>query len=150
MIRYLENIGGYMIMKAKTIRVNRDSVCMGDDCFPHEKSLTIDEKMTMINLFEYLIDYIPTMYNVIWVIRSDKGICGYIITDDNGHSNIELVGNNFFIINTKISKIMCKYYHSSSFIWIDGQTGECINGYDESLTLLEKVKKENEEKLYNE
>lgn len=144
MIRYLESIGGCLIMKTKTIQVNRDSVCMGDDCFSHEKSLTIDKKMTLMNLFEYLIEYIPTMHNVIWAICSDKGICGYIITDDHGHSNIELVGDNFFLINIKISKIMCKYYHSSSFTWTDGQTGECINKYGESLTLLEKVKKENE------
>ncbi|MFQ6875971.1 MAG: hypothetical protein ACLT22_01875 [Coprobacillus cateniformis] len=43
-------------MKTKKIVINRDSVCMGDDCMSHEKSLSINEDMTMIDLFEYLIE----------------------------------------------------------------------------------------------
>ena len=45
-----------IIMKTKKIVIYRDSVCMGDDCMSHEKSLSINEDMTMIDLFEYLIE----------------------------------------------------------------------------------------------
>lgn len=128
-------------MKTREIVLNRDSICMGDDCISHKKIFTIDDHMTMINLFEYLIKYVPNMYNAIWVIQSGKNICGYLITDDNGQVSIELVGENCLIMNTQMKDIMCRHYSSSSFTWIDGETGESVHKYDESLSLLEKVKK---------
>ena len=100
-------------MKTKKIVINRDSVCMGDDCMSHEKNLSINEDMTMIDLFEYLIEYVPSMNNVIWAVRSDKGVCGYIITDENGKAVIELIDENQFIMNTELHDIMCVYYYPS-------------------------------------
>lgn len=133
-----------IIMKTKKIVINHDSVCMGDDCMSHEKNLSINEDMTMIDLFEYLIEYVPSMNNVIWAVRSDKGVCGYIITDENGKAVIELIDENQFIMNTELHDIMCVYYYPSCFSWIDGETGEHVHKYSESLSFLEKVRKDNE------
>ncbi len=131
-------------MKTKKLIINRDSICMGDDCMSHEKSKTVNQDMTMIDLFEYIIDYVPTMYNVIWAVRSDKGVCGYIITDDHGKASIELVKENQLLINMELNEIMCRYYYPASFTWIDGETGERVHKYSESLSFLEKVKKDNQ------
>lgn len=137
-------VKGVSHMKERIIKIDRDSICMGDDCFSHEKFLTVNEEMTLISLFEYLIEYVPTMYHVIWAIRSNQGVCGYIMTNDTGQANIELVGENQKLLDTSINEIMCKYYYPSSFSWINGETGERIHKYSESLSFLEKVKRDNE------
>lgn len=131
-------------MKTKTIKIDRDSICMGDDCESHEELLTINEEMTMISLFEYLAEYVPTMYNVIWAIRFDNEICGYIINDEKGHSTFEIDYKDQKVIHMKFSEIMCKHYYPSSFSWIDGKTGKRIHKYNENLTFFQKVKKDNE------
>lgn len=131
-------------MKSKLITINRDSICMGDDCESHKKDLIVDEEMTMISLFEYLTEYVPTMYNVIWAIRLDNKICGYIINDENGHSTFEIDNKDQRVIHRDFNDIMCKYYYPSSFSWIDGKTGERIHKYNENLSFFEKVKLDNE------
>ena len=51
------------------------------------------------------------MNNVIWAVRSDKGVCGYIITDENGKAVIELIDENQFIMNTELHDITVSYTH---------------------------------------
>ena len=126
------------------IRVNPDSVCMGDDCDSHEEKLYLSADMRLSELMRRLAGYVPPMKNVIWAVRSEAGICGYIITDSDANASFELCGTDRTVEEMRIREIMCKYYHSFSFSWIDGKTGNEVEKYSECRTLLEKVKKDNE------
>ncbi|MCM1090644.1 MAG: hypothetical protein NC092_02965 [Butyrivibrio sp.] len=74
------------------IQVDRDSICMGDDCLSHEVIMTLSEDTHLSELMQMLADYVPTMKNVIWAIRSDIAVCGYIITDSDANASFELCG----------------------------------------------------------
>lgn len=126
------------------IQVDRDSVCMGDDCDSHEVIMNFPENAKLSQLMQKLIDYVPSMSNVVWAVRSDVGMCGYIMTDRNRNASFELCGTNHLISEMKIRKIFCKYYYPSIFSYIEGETGRQIEKYSECSTFLERVKKDNE------
>lgn len=126
------------------VQVNRDSVCMGDDCVSHKIIMNFPENARLSQLMQELIDYVPSMSDVIWAVRSDVGMCGYIITDRNANASFELCGTDCLISEMKIRKIFCKYYYPSIFSYIEGGTGRKIEKYSECSTFLEKVKKDNE------
>ncbi|MDD6070829.1 MAG: hypothetical protein PUC12_08470 [Clostridiales bacterium] len=84
--------------KDSIIRVDRDSVCMGDDCMPHYKKLTINSKTSIRELLAILADYVPTMKNVIWAVQSNSGLCGYIITDEQADASFEVYGKDTTIV----------------------------------------------------
>lgn len=126
-----------------SIQVNRDSVCMGDDCNSHEVDMVLPENMLLSELLQRLASYVPSMKNVIWAVRSDAGMCGYIITDSHAIASFELCSVDMPVKEINISRIMCRYYYPSIFSWIDGQTGNRVEKYPECRTFLEKVKKDN-------
>lgn len=76
------------------IEIDRDSVCMGDDCLPHNKNIVISSDMKTSEMLQYLAEYVPQMNNVAWVVHADDGVCGYIFTDDIGNSTIEVYGDD--------------------------------------------------------
>lgn len=125
------------------ICADRDSICMGDDCFSHETDMILPEDILLSQLIQQLADYVPSMTNVIWAIRSDIGVCGYIITDSAADVSFELCFADLPIKEMNIDKVMCKLYHPSYFYRSDKQTGERIEKYPECGTFLEKVKKDN-------
>ena len=56
--------------------VERDSVCMGDDCLgSHARTYTVSDDATYIDLFECLKhdDYLPFISdnNVVWVLTNE-------------------------------------------------------------------------------
>ncbi len=106
--------------------------------------MVLPENMRLSELMQRLADYVPPMKNVIWAIRSNVGICGYIITDSDANASFELYGMDMPVEEMQIREVMCKYYYPSIFSWIDGQTGNRIEKYSECRTFLEKVKKDNE------
>lgn len=55
-----------------SIQVNRDSVCMGDDCNSHEANIVLPENMLLSELLQRLAGYVPSMKNVIWAVQSDE------------------------------------------------------------------------------
>lgn len=126
------------------VQVNRDSVCLGDDCNSHEVIMIFHENTKLAQLMQELADYVPSMRNVVWAVRSDVGMCGYIVTDGNANASFELCETNRLISEMKIKKIFCKYYYPSVFSCIEGETGRKIEKYSECSTFLEKVKKDNE------
>lgn len=127
-----------------SIQVNRDSVCMGDDCNSHEVNMALPENMLLSGLLQRLAGYVPSMKNVIWAVQSDAGMCGYIITDSDAAASFELCGTDMPVKEMHISRIMCRYYYPSIFSWTDGQTGNRVEKYPECRTFFEKVKKDNE------
>ncbi len=132
------------IKSTNMIQVNRDSVCMADDCNSHEENMILPENTRLSELLQRLARYVPSMENVIWAVRSDAGMCGYIITDSDASASFELCGMDIPVKEMNINKIMCRYYYPSIFSWTDGQTGNRIEKYPECSTFLEKVKKDNE------
>ena len=126
------------------MKVNRDSVCMGDDCDDHLKKMNIDENLMLSEFLLMLADYVPHMKNVIWAIRSNIGLCGYIITDNEAMASVKLSETDRALKDTNICEIMCKYYYPSIFSWIDGKSGKRIDKYAECTSFFEKVKKDNE------
>lgn len=131
-------------MNEYMIEVDRDSVCMGDDCLSHRTTMFIPENMRLSELMRRLAQYVPLMRNSIWAVRSDVDVCGYITTDPDGNNSFELCGTDMSVARMEIHKIMCKYYYPSRFSWTDAQTGNRIEKYAECRTFLEKVKKDNE------
>lgn len=133
-----------------TVEFDRSSVCMGDDCMPHIEKRELADTELASDLLYCLSKYVPSMYNVVWTVYSpnvtDK-IIGYIITDNQGKSEVELnirnaTLNELFTINLDNITVFCKYYHQGSFSWIEGKTGKYIEKHSECSTLLEKVKSE--------
>lgn len=131
-----------LVHKNRTIEilVNRDSVCMGDDCKNHQIKMTIDGNTKVSDFLFILSDYVPHMKNVIWAINSNNGILGYIITDDSCSASFDLCEKDRTIKESGIRKIMCIYYYPSKFAYIDGKSGKLINKYSKCATFLEKVK----------
>jgi len=80
---------------------------MGDDCMPHIEKRELADTELASDLLYCLSKYVPSMYNVVWTVYSpnvtDK-IIGYIITDNQGKSEVELnirnaTLNELFTIN---------------------------------------------------
>lgn len=61
------------------ITVNRDSVCLGDDCFDHAKEYELPEHATYQHLFRVLKAdrYLPHIAgnNVVWVLSNERQPC---------------------------------------------------------------------------
>ena len=59
------------------IRVDRDSVCMGDDVLPHEVEFEVPDDMTVKDFFGFLEKerYLPSVQgnNVAWELRNRNG-----------------------------------------------------------------------------
>lgn len=64
------------------IKLDRDSVCMGDDCFSHAEAREYDENVTIAYVLEEITHYVPNMHNVVWTISSPDKLIGFIITDN--------------------------------------------------------------------
>ena len=66
------------------IRIDRDSVCMGDDVLPHETEFEISEDMTVKEFFDFLEKerYLPSVQgnNVAWELRNRNGEQGVYFT----------------------------------------------------------------------
>lgn len=130
-----------------TISLDRESVCMGDDCTPHQISRVFSETMLISSFLQELSGYVPAMANVVWAVvsvNSINNVIGYIVTDNEGKPTIDISGSNLHlkdIFQNQVSiNIFCSYYNQGRFSWIDGKTKQHIEKYSECKTLLEKVK----------
>lgn len=133
--------------KKITISLDRESVCMGDDCIPHQISRVFSQTMLIRDFLQELSGYVPAMANVVWAVvsvNSINNVIGYIVTDNEGKPTIDISGSNLRlkdIFQNQVSiNIFCRYYHQGHFSWIDGKTKQHIEKYSECKTLLEKVK----------
>lgn len=124
-----------------TILLDRNSVCAGDSCDSHEKEITLDSNTSLSALLVMLAEYVPSMEDVVWEVKSNTGLIGYIITDEQRHASVEVCGDDGTVGSRGIQSIMCIYCCNGHFTWIDRASGEKIEKYPECKTLLEKVKK---------
>lgn len=123
----------------KQIKVDRDSVCMGDDCTaPNEKRLDVAENALLLDVFWQVAAYLPRMSNAVWAVDTGKKVIGYIIMDTEIH--YELCQENQLFSEMGTESLHCSYFHSGSFIYRNGANGKLVERYPESKSLLEKVK----------
>lgn len=142
MLNKIQNI--FLKEETTEILFDRDSVCMGDDCMSHIKTVQVEQKSFISDLLHQLADYVPSMKNVVWMVKEQNEIIGFIEMDEDANAKVYVNGKDT-PIGTRFEKkeLFCRYYYSSIFTWIDGKTGEHINKYTDCSTLLEKVMKDN-------
>lgn len=96
--------------KTITIKINRDSVCMGDDINSHEKEITLSASISLKEFIGKLQErYIPSVAGpvAIWLLRiNDKNIC---LFNQNGNSILRL-DNEDKIIDNGNTVAFLKYY----------------------------------------
>lgn len=128
-------------MDNKYVRVDRQSVCMGDDCTaPNEKMLSVGERDTLSDIFQKIAVYLPQMCDVIWAVDSGKKVIGYIVMDTNKQARYELCLEDKVFYEMDIEALHCSYFHQGSFEYRNGKDDEIIERYPECRTLLDKVR----------
>lgn len=133
-------------MSEVRIIFDRDSVCMGDDADSHQKEIVINSNILLSEFITMLIKSVPSMYNCVWSVTSNTNVIGYIITDENGHSTVDVCGEDKSVGSSNIERVFCTHYYDNYFTKKDPETGKKIDEYPECQTLLQKVKKRLEKK----
>lgn len=129
------------------IKVNRDSVCLGDDIDDHTKEYQINDNSTYEDLFKLLLKdhYFPSISgnNVVWVLTSDISDCIFSYFTRTNKFSPGLSTNSLYQICYESSrpaeKLYLKYYttplkwkeeiyslyHGNEYaMWRDGWTEE--------------------------
>lgn len=128
-------------MNNKYVRVDRQSVCMGDDCTaPNEKLLSVCEKDMLSDIFQKISVCLPQMCDVIWAVDSGKKVIGYIITDANNQVRYELCLKDQVFCELGIEAMHCSYFHQKSFEYQNEKNGRIIEKYPECRNLFDKVR----------
>lgn len=128
-------------IQVRQLILNRDSVCMGDDCNSHVEMRGFDEEMKLSVLLQKIADhYLPFMKKVIWAVRIEDKVCGYIVTDEET-SSVELAENDMTVKELEADKIYCVYYYERSFYRFNRITGESVEQFEDCKSFLEKVKR---------
>ncbi|MDO4945191.1 MAG: hypothetical protein Q4E74_08355 [Ruminococcus sp.] len=99
------------------IKLQRESVCMGDDCnAPNEKIVQLDDNTTVSEFLGYCaVNYVPKIHNSVWVISDidfrKKYVIGYIVTDAQGNISV-FSSNEDKSVSVVISDgVFCRYYY---------------------------------------
>lgn len=100
------------------ITINRQSVCMADDCFDHEKTYTMKMWSTCKDLFELLKKdhYFPNISgdNVVWVLMVGKTeyIFSYFTLIEKYNSKVKNERLTTICKKANSKKLFLKYYSS--------------------------------------
>ena len=96
------------------IIVNRDSVCMGDDCFDHAKSYMLGDDATYMDLFECLKTdiYFPSCNNVVWVLTNKHHDCIFSYFTKTDKLSMGLAEKSLKTICKDSNKLLFEYYSS--------------------------------------
>ena len=96
--------------KTINIKINRESVCMGDDIESHEKEITVSASISLKEFISKLQKkYIPSVagFIAIWLLKiNDKNIC---LFNQSGNS-ILILDNEDKIIDNGNIVVFLKYY----------------------------------------
>lgn len=131
------------------IRVDRESVCMGDDCnAPNEELLDLDNKDMFSDVLKKVAFYLPQMSDVIWAVDSGRKVLGYILMDQNRQHHFELCQRDQLFSEMGIRALHCSYFHSHRFM--HNVNGVITEKFPEQKTLLEKVKYSMKERFLEE
>jgi len=125
------------------IKFDRSSFCAADDCVSHIEKKKLPSDMPISELLKYTATYVPLRKNSVWRITSNDSIVvfGYLITDSEGNTNIELSVEETTIKNLSVKDVYCSYFSEGRFTYRNGKSGELVEEYKECDSLLEKVKR---------
>ncbi len=133
------------------IRVDRESVCMGDDCTaPNEKRFPIRESDMLSDIFQMIAGYLPYMRDVVWAVDSGKKIVGYIMMDMNGPVRYEFCLEDQVFYKLDMKALHCSYFYQGKFVYTNGEDGAVVEKYPECKTLLDKAKRCMKERFLDE
>lgn len=138
------------------IKLDRESVCMGDDIVSHSIKKDLPENMLVSELLLYLTNYVPIVQNSVWAIvslNSENEVIGFIDTNSQQKYQIEINVpdtpiKNLFTKDINNMSIVCRYFCESRFFELNDEFGAHIIKFRKSLTLVEKVEKL-KRKLFN-
>lgn len=116
-----------------TVHVERDSVCMGDDCTaPNAVELPFRKDEMLSEFMVTLAESLPRMSNVVWAVYCRDDVIGYVYT--NGARQVRTMLRIKDVRTASLGKEMlyCSYYYEMLM----------ADKYPECKNLLEKVRKE--------
>ena len=124
----------------KRIHVERESVCMGDDCnAPNARDLEYETNELLSEFMDSVARYVPTMENVVWSVVASQGqAIAYLIFDEDASYKYELAIPDMKVSELAEKRIYCRYYYKGKLF--DYSTEPPTEMYPECKTLLEKVK----------
>lgn len=96
------------------IRVDRDSVCMGDDATaPNAVLIDLLETDLFSDMVKKVVQHLPLMPNSVWAIDSGQEVIAYVITDDRkGFYSYELCTRDWNCVIAGIKTLHCSYFCS--------------------------------------
>lgn len=99
------------------IIVERESVCMGDDCLaPHMRTYKLNDDSTYMDLFDCLKNdnYLPSVSgnNVVWVMTNEHYSCIFSYFTKTDKFSMGLEEKSLKAICKDSDKLMFKYYSS--------------------------------------
>lgn len=98
------------------IRVDRTSVCMGDDVLPHNMEFNVDETMTVQDFFVFLEKerYLPSIQgnDVAWELRSSGKEIAVYFTKAQGLTNSSQLLKNIIEENNGKNLFILLYHYS--------------------------------------
>lgn len=97
--------------------VERNSVCMGDDCLaPHARTYTLNDDTTYMDLFECLKkdNYFPSVSgnNVVWVLTNEHYSCVFSYFTKTDKFSMGLTEKLLKNICIESNRLKFKYYSS--------------------------------------
>lgn len=123
-----------------TIHIERESVCMGDDCNapnPAELPYSADEMLS--EWLNTVAEYVPTIYNTVWTVQDGRNILGYLIFDEKGRHTCETAVSDIPVTKLKSKHLFCRYFYQNRFLQCD-KNGNTDEKPLNSITLLEQLK----------
>ena len=122
------------------IRLERESVCMGDDCnAPNAKDLEYAANELLSEFMDSVAGYVPSMENVVWSVVTSQGkVIAYLIFDENEDYQYELAIPDVRVSELALKKLYCRYYYKGKLF--DYSTEPPTELYPECKSLLDKVK----------
>lgn len=96
------------------IIINRESVCMGDDCFTHQKTYVFNDNATYMDLFATIKNdnYLPSMSNVVWVLTNENCSCIFSYFTKTDKLSMMLSEKALKTICKDSNKLRFEYYSS--------------------------------------
>lgn len=91
------------------IHMERQSVCMGDDCnAPNAQDISYRYNETLSSFMLKVMDYVPAMKNVRWILYCGTLYLGYLFSDESGKYQYH-IEEDILLSSLPKKEIFCKY-----------------------------------------